>query len=120
MEDARRYTVVDVGLTTGWPELERAVGSFDAVEALILTHAHFDHIGIAERMGIPVHVHENDVPLTRRPRLYLHERLHVAQMLGFDEFGLRQILHERLEQEGIGVTERSVSLRPSLRSNASP
>jgi glyoxylase-like metal-dependent hydrolase (beta-lactamase superfamily II) len=40
-------------------------------EALVLTHAHFDHIGFAERarveLSIPVWVHENDVPLTKRP-----------------------------------------------------
>jgi glyoxylase-like metal-dependent hydrolase (beta-lactamase superfamily II) len=48
------------------------------VEALVLTHAHFDHIGFAERarveLGIPVWVHENDAPLTRRPWLYMSER----------------------------------------------
>jgi glyoxylase-like metal-dependent hydrolase (beta-lactamase superfamily II) len=73
-----RYTVVDAGLPVSWSALERAVGSLDAIEALILTHAHFDHIGIAERMrktlGIRVYVHENDVPLTMHPRLYSRER----------------------------------------------
>jgi glyoxylase-like metal-dependent hydrolase (beta-lactamase superfamily II) len=48
------------------------------VRALVLTHAHFDHIGMAERLrtelGIPVHVHENDVPLARKPLQYTHER----------------------------------------------
>ena len=48
------------------------------VEALVLTHAHFDHIGFAERaraeLGIPVWVHENDAPLTKRPWLYMTER----------------------------------------------
>jgi len=48
------------------------------VEAVVLTHAHFDHIGFAERarreLGVPVHVHENDVLLTRKPRQYGRER----------------------------------------------
>lgn len=45
---------------------------------VVLTHAHFDHIGFAERargeLGVPVWVHENDVPLTRHPAQYAHER----------------------------------------------
>ena len=52
VEDGDRCTVVDAGLTTSWPDLERAVGSLD-------------RIGPAERLrttlGIPVWVHENDV-----------------------------------------------------------
>jgi glyoxylase-like metal-dependent hydrolase (beta-lactamase superfamily II) len=48
------------------------------IRALVLTHAHFDHIGFAERarteLGIPVHVHENDAPLARKPLQYTHER----------------------------------------------
>jgi glyoxylase-like metal-dependent hydrolase (beta-lactamase superfamily II) len=78
VEQDGRYTVVDAGLPTSWPSLARAVGSLDNVEALILTHAHFDHIGIAEklrsRLGVPVYVHENDVPLTMHPTKYGRER----------------------------------------------
>jgi glyoxylase-like metal-dependent hydrolase (beta-lactamase superfamily II) len=48
------------------------------VEALVLTHAHFDHIGFAERaskeLHIPVWIHENHAPLTKRPFLYTSER----------------------------------------------
>jgi glyoxylase-like metal-dependent hydrolase (beta-lactamase superfamily II) len=77
VEEDGRFTVVDAGLPTSWPSLAKAV-PLDRVEALVLTHAHFDHIGIAERMrktlGIPVYVHENDVPLTMHPRLYSRER----------------------------------------------
>jgi glyoxylase-like metal-dependent hydrolase (beta-lactamase superfamily II) len=44
----------------------------------VLTHAHFDHVGFAERarveLGVPVYVHENDVPLTRHPWRHDHER----------------------------------------------
>jgi glyoxylase-like metal-dependent hydrolase (beta-lactamase superfamily II) len=44
----------------------------------VLTHAHFDHVGFAERarreLGVPVYVHEDDVPLTRHPWRYDHER----------------------------------------------
>jgi glyoxylase-like metal-dependent hydrolase (beta-lactamase superfamily II) len=57
----------------------RALGrSPGDVAAVVLTHAHFDHVGFAERarreLEVPVYVHENDVPLTRHPLQYGHER----------------------------------------------
>ena len=55
------------------------------VRDLVLTHAHFDHIGFAERarteLGIPVHLHENDVPLARKPLQYTHERARSRYLL---------------------------------------
>jgi glyoxylase-like metal-dependent hydrolase (beta-lactamase superfamily II) len=78
VEQDGRYTLVDAGLPTSWSSLQRAVDSLDRIDALILTHAHFDHIGIAERLrsehGVPVYVHENDVLLTTHPRQYGRER----------------------------------------------
>ena len=82
VEDGRALTVVDAGHPRSWRsfhEALRALGrSPSDVEALVLTHGHFDHLGFAERaraeLGIPVYVHENDVPLTRHPRQYAHER----------------------------------------------
>ena len=75
-------TVVDAGVPTSWHSLGRALRrlgkSLDEVRALILTHAHFDHLGFAERLRehtrVPVWVHQNDVPLTRNPRRYAYER----------------------------------------------
>jgi glyoxylase-like metal-dependent hydrolase (beta-lactamase superfamily II) len=82
VEDAGRFTVVDTGVPTSWDSLLdalRTLGrSTDDVAAVVLTHAHFDHLGFAARarseLGVPVHVHENDVPLTRHPLRYDHER----------------------------------------------
>ncbi len=82
LEEDGRLTVVDAGVPTSWQSLTdslRALGrSLSDVEAVVLTHAHFDHIGFAERaraeLGVPVWVHENDVPLTRKPLLYGRER----------------------------------------------
>jgi glyoxylase-like metal-dependent hydrolase (beta-lactamase superfamily II) len=77
-----RLTIVDCGVPTSWTSFEAALQALgrrkDDVEAVVLTHAHFDHIGFAERarseLGVPVWVHENDVPLTRHPTQYAHER----------------------------------------------
>src|SRR3954452_18624872 len=86
LEEDDRLTVVDCGVPTSWESLEAPLGALgrrrDQIEAVVLTHAHFDHIGFAERarreLGIPIWVHENDVPLTRRPRQYSHERTPLA------------------------------------------
>ena len=64
-------TVVDAGVPRSWDSLGEALGQIgrrpEDVRALVLTHAHFDHIGFAERarreLKVPVYVHENDVPL---------------------------------------------------------
>ena len=82
VEEGGRLTVVDAGLPASWNSLLEALGEIGRsprdVEALVLTHAHFDHIGFAQRargeLGIPVWVHENDAPLTKRPWLYMTER----------------------------------------------
>jgi glyoxylase-like metal-dependent hydrolase (beta-lactamase superfamily II) len=75
-------TIVDAGVPTSWQSLVDALRSLgrrtDDVAAVVLTHAHFDHMGFAERarseLGVPVWVHENDVPLTHHPRRYAWER----------------------------------------------
>jgi glyoxylase-like metal-dependent hydrolase (beta-lactamase superfamily II) len=75
-------TIVDSGIPCSWDSLLAALtelGRTSAdVRALVLTHAHFDHVGFAERarteLDIPVYVHEDDVPLTRHPWRYDHER----------------------------------------------
>jgi glyoxylase-like metal-dependent hydrolase (beta-lactamase superfamily II) len=75
-------TVVDAGVRESWSSLEEALRDLGRspgdVKALVLTHAHFDHVGFAERarteLGVPVYVHENDVPLVRNPLQYAHER----------------------------------------------
>src|SRR4051812_26293627 len=82
LEEDGRVTLVDAGLPTSWPVFEQALERIgrtpDDVEAVVLTHGHFDHVGIAERareqLGVPVHVHENDVPLTRHAWRYDHEK----------------------------------------------
>jgi glyoxylase-like metal-dependent hydrolase (beta-lactamase superfamily II) len=82
IEDDGRLTIVDTGVPTSWHSFLDAVKRLgckpDDVEAVVLTHGHFDHVGFAERarseLGVPVYVHENDVPLTKHPWRYDHER----------------------------------------------
>jgi glyoxylase-like metal-dependent hydrolase (beta-lactamase superfamily II) len=82
LEEDGRLTVVDTGVPTSWSSLIEALENLERtlsdIEAVVLTHAHFDHLGFAERaraeLGVPVWVHENDVPLTKQPRQYAHER----------------------------------------------
>jgi glyoxylase-like metal-dependent hydrolase (beta-lactamase superfamily II) len=82
VEDEGRLTVVDTGVPRSWSSLQAAVRqigrSLDDIAAVVLTHAHFDHIGSAERirstLHVPVHVHVDDVPLTRHPMQYARER----------------------------------------------
>jgi glyoxylase-like metal-dependent hydrolase (beta-lactamase superfamily II) len=77
-----RLLVVDAGVPRSWESLQTALGRLgrtrEDVEAVVLTHAHFDHVGFAKRarseLGVPVYVHENDVPLTRHPWRYDFER----------------------------------------------
>jgi glyoxylase-like metal-dependent hydrolase (beta-lactamase superfamily II) len=83
-------TIVDAGVPASWESLQAVLGELGRergeIRALVLTHAHFDHLGIAERLRsewqIPVHVHENDVPLARKPLQYTHERARSRYVLG--------------------------------------
>jgi glyoxylase-like metal-dependent hydrolase (beta-lactamase superfamily II) len=89
VEEEGRLTIVDAGVPSSWESLQSALAALGRrpqdIEALVLTHAHFDHVGFAERarttLGIPVHVHETDVPLTRHPWRYDHERLRTPYFL---------------------------------------
>src|SRR3954470_24205586 len=82
VEEDSRVTVVDAGVPSSWDSLQDALSrigrSRNDVEAVVLTHAHFDHVGFAERarseLNVPVYVPENDVPITKHPWRYDHER----------------------------------------------
>jgi glyoxylase-like metal-dependent hydrolase (beta-lactamase superfamily II) len=63
VEEDGRWTVFDAAVPGYWPQLERDGVRPDAVEAVVLTHAHADHVGVAERLrraGARVFVHEAD------------------------------------------------------------
>jgi glyoxylase-like metal-dependent hydrolase (beta-lactamase superfamily II) len=82
VEEDGRLLVVDAGVPASWESLQEALSRLGRtpgdVEAIVLTHAHFDHVGFAEKarkeLNVPVYVHENDVPMTRHPWHYDFER----------------------------------------------
>lgn len=82
VEEEVGICAVDAGHPSSWDSLHevlRELGRAPAdVLAVVLTHAHFDHVGFAERarreLGARVLVHADDLALARDPWNYEHER----------------------------------------------
>ncbi|GIG37568.1 MBL fold metallo-hydrolase [Cellulomonas pakistanensis] len=78
---AHGATVVDAGLPRMWGALPRLLAAVDRtpadVRAVVLTHAHFDHVGFARRalheLDVDVWVHPADAHLAAHPYRYAHE-----------------------------------------------
>jgi glyoxylase-like metal-dependent hydrolase (beta-lactamase superfamily II) len=93
VEDGDRVTVVDTGHPSSWRSVHRALSELGRsparVDAVVLTHAHFDHMGFAERAQrewrVPVWAHTREVPVARHPCRYDHERsrAHYLRYPGF-------------------------------------
>jgi glyoxylase-like metal-dependent hydrolase (beta-lactamase superfamily II) len=68
VEDSGSLTLVDAGIGATWDLLLRGLAdigrSLGDIEAVLLTHAHSDHLGMAERIRneapATVHIHEGD------------------------------------------------------------
>ena len=81
VEEGGRLLLVDAGLPRTWATLGRALRTIgrvpDDLVGIALTHAHFDHLGVAtrlqDRLGIPVWVHVADHHIAAHPYRYAHE-----------------------------------------------
>ena len=73
LEESSEITIVDAGAPGYWNDLPNELAAmgrtFGDIRALVLTHAHIDHVGFAERLrrekGVPVSVHELDAKIAR-------------------------------------------------------
>src|SRR2546426_607664 len=73
VEESGEITIIDAGAPGYWNDLPNELAAmnrtFADIRALVLTHAHSDHVGFAERLrrerGVPVRVHELDAKLAR-------------------------------------------------------
>ena len=73
LEDAGEITMIDAGMPGQHGELERELAlmgrTLADIRAVVLTHAHNDHMGMADRIRrerhVPVHVHGADAALAR-------------------------------------------------------
>ncbi|WP_210505579.1 MBL fold metallo-hydrolase [Naasia sp. SYSU D00057] len=81
VEEGNALTIVDAAFPATWPVLEHALDAIGfrpaQVEALVLTHAHFDHLGFARRIreewDVPVWAHPYEGYIARHPYRYAHE-----------------------------------------------
>ena len=88
VEEAGRLIVVDAGLPRSWGSLQSALATLHRVagdiDAIVLTHAHFDHIGFARRaqteLGVPVWAHDRERSLVRHPWRYDDEATRVRYL----------------------------------------
>jgi glyoxylase-like metal-dependent hydrolase (beta-lactamase superfamily II) len=77
--DGARVTLVDVGIPGHWQQLISTLAALgydgiEAVSAIVLTHAHFDHLGLAARIqqitGARIWVHHADAALAAQPQAF--------------------------------------------------
>jgi glyoxylase-like metal-dependent hydrolase (beta-lactamase superfamily II) len=88
VEEDRRLTVVDTGLPRSWRSLHAALRDLGRapadIEAVVLTHGHFDHMGFARRarseLGVPVFAHDRELPVVAHPWRYDHERSRIPYL----------------------------------------
>jgi glyoxylase-like metal-dependent hydrolase (beta-lactamase superfamily II) len=81
IEEGDAVTIVDAAFPRTWPLVGKALAAIGRtpadVRALVLTHAHFDHLGFATRAqqewAIPVWAHPREEYIAAHPYRYAHE-----------------------------------------------
>lgn len=82
VEDGGRIMLVDAGLPAMWKMTVAAIRGLGRsprdITALVLTHAHFDHLGFAARLqhdlDVPIYCHPGDYYIAAHPYRYKHEK----------------------------------------------
>jgi glyoxylase-like metal-dependent hydrolase (beta-lactamase superfamily II) len=101
-------TLVDAGLPGFRGQLESVLRergrALRDVDAVVLTHAHVDHVGVAEAVrsaGVPVYVHEADAEMARTAKTPKRER------------GFLPYLRHPATWKLMGVAMRTGGVRPT-------
>jgi glyoxylase-like metal-dependent hydrolase (beta-lactamase superfamily II) len=82
VEEEGALTIVDCGLPRSWELLGEALARIgrrrEDLKAVVLTHAHWDHVGFArqakEQLGLPIYATAEETELARHPYRYDKER----------------------------------------------
>src|SRR6266571_8395371 len=99
LDDGGAVTIVDTGAPGYWKALPAELAALGRtladVRAVVLTHAHTDHVGFAERIrserGVPVSVHELDAKIARgeeKPKNQSWAGIRIGPLLGFLRFAM--------------------------------
>ncbi|GAA1825831.1 MBL fold metallo-hydrolase [Agromyces salentinus] len=81
LEEQDALTIVDTAHPRTWRPIVQAITALgrrpEDVRAIVLTHAHFDHLGFAGRAraewGVPIFAHAEEDELAAHPYSYAHE-----------------------------------------------
>ncbi|MBA3529254.1 MAG: MBL fold metallo-hydrolase [Propionibacteriaceae bacterium] len=82
LEGETGVSLIDTGLPSMWSQLMEGLEELNhapaEISAIVLTHAHFDHVGCAarakEELQVPIWAHVEDHYLAAHPYRYKHEK----------------------------------------------